>query len=258
MTAGPQLSTTCSVGEVAALLGVTVRTLHHYDEIGLVSPSERTPAGHRRYTDADLTRLMQVVLYRRLELPLEQIGRLLDGGEDLAAHLRRQRTAVMTRLRELQELVAAIDEALDRTMSDQPLTARQRKALFGDSYEDWQAQAHQRWGDTDAWRQSAARTGTFTSADWQAVKDEGVAIEAAFAAVFDAGEPATGEPAMAAAEAHRAGIARFYDCPYAMHRGLADMYLADPSFTRHYEDVRTGMAQYVHDAIHANADRHEA
>lgn len=251
------MQTTYAVGEVAAMLGVTVRTLHHYDEIGLVSPSERSPAGYRRYTDADLTRLSQVVVYRRLQLPLEQIRRLLGGDDDVATHLRRQRAAVMTRLDELRELVVAIDEALERTMSSEPLSTQERKALFGDSFEDWQAEAKQRWGDSHAWRQSAARTSTFTQADWQSVKDAGEAIDARFAAAFDAGEPATGEVAMAAAERHRAGVERFYDCPPDVHRALADMYLTDHRFTRHYEDVRVGLAQYVHDAIHANADRHD-
>ena len=59
------------------------------------------------------------------------------------------------------------------------------------------------------------------------------------------------------AERHRLGIETFYDCTSATHRGLADMYLADPRFTHHYEDVAPGLAQYVHDAIHANADRRE-
>ena len=106
--------TTWTVGQVADLFGVTVRTLHHYDEIGLLTPSERSRAGYRLYTDADLVRLQQIVVYRRLELPLEEIASLLDGGEDAVTHLRRQREAVLTRLDELKELVGAIDRALER------------------------------------------------------------------------------------------------------------------------------------------------
>ena len=109
--------TTWTVGQVADLFGVTVRTLHHYDEIGLLVPSERSRAGYRLYTAEDLTRLQQVVVYRRLEMPLDEIATLLEGGEDAADHLRRQRGAVMQRLGELTELVAAIDRALDREMS---------------------------------------------------------------------------------------------------------------------------------------------
>src|SRR6476659_7700741 len=107
MTGRTQEMTTWTVGQVAELFGVTVRTLHHYDEIGLLVPSERSRAGYRLYTDGDLARLQQVVVYRRLEMPLEEIATLLDGGEDAADHLRRQRDAVRQRLDELTDLVVA-------------------------------------------------------------------------------------------------------------------------------------------------------
>ena len=84
------------------------------------------------------------------------------------------------------------------------------------------------------------------------------AVNAAFVAAMRAGQPATSEAAMDAAEAHRLHIhRRFYDLDHAFHRGLADMYVADPRFTATYEDLAPGLAQYVHDAVHANADRHE-
>jgi len=83
-----------TVGEVAARFGITVRTLHHYDEIGLLTPSRRAASGYRIYTSADLTRLSQVVVYRRLELSLDEIASLLDEGNEVS-HLVRQRERVM-------------------------------------------------------------------------------------------------------------------------------------------------------------------
>ena len=251
--------TTWTVGQVADLFGVTVRTLHHYDEIGLLSPSERSRAGYRLYTDGDLTRLQQIVVYRRLELPLEQIASLLDGAEDAVAHLRRQRATVQTRLDELRGLVDAIDRALEREMSDQPATPEEMKELFGDGFSDeYQQEAKERWGDTDAWKQSAERTRRYTKTDWEEVKAEMEATHAAFVRAKRAGEPASSEAAMDAAERHRLHIhSRFYDLDHTFHRALADMYVADPRFTKTYEDLEPGLAQYVHDAIHANADRQQ-
>lgn len=260
MTGRTQEMTTWTVGQVAELVGVTVRTLHHYDEIGLVVPSERSRAGYRLYTDGDLARLQQVVVYRRLEMPLDEIATLLGGGEDAADHLRRQRATVMTRLGELRELVTAIDRALEREMNDRPATPQDLKELFGDGFKDeYQQEAQERWGDTDAWKQSQARTQRYTKADWQQVKQEADEVNAAFVAALTAGEPATSEAAMDAAERHRRHIDdRFYDLDHAFHRGLADMYVADPRFTKTYEDLAPGLAAYVRDAIHANADRHAA
>ena len=261
MTATSQQTATVelTVGQVAETFGVTVRTLHHYDAVGLVVPSARTHAGYRLYTDADLTRLASVVTYRRLGLSLDEVQALLDGDGTPEEHLRRQRDAVVTRLGELEELVTAIDRALEREMEQRPATTDELKELFGDGYTDeYQAEAEERWGDSDAWKQSSSRTKRYTKADWERVKAEQEGAGRRLVEALQAGHAATSEEAMDAAEEARLVIDRwFYDCSHAFHRNLADLYVADPRFTRTYEDQAPGLAQYVHDAIHANADRHE-
>jgi len=250
--------TALTVGQVAEQLGVTVRTLHHYDEIGLLVPSERSPAGYRLYTAEDITRMQHVVVYRRLGFPLEEIALLLDEpSADVSEHLRRQRQAVMSRLDEMQDLVTAIDRALEKEMAGNKLTKEEQRELFGDGFsDDYADEAEQRWGGTEAWKQSQGRTSTYTKEDWAQVKAEMDANNAAFASAVNDGEPATSERAMDAAEQHRLHIHnRFYDLTTEFHRNLGDMYLADPRFTKNYEDIRPGLAQYVRDAIHANADR---
>ncbi len=247
-----------TVGQVADDLGVTVRTLHHYDEIGLVRPSGRTAAGYRLYGTPDLERLQNVVVYRRLGFPLEEIGALLDAsGADLTSHLRRQRDAVMSRLDELSGLVSAIDRALESQMSGTQLSRDEQRELFGDGFsEEYAAEAQERWGDSEMWKQSQFRTAAYTKEDWVEVKAETDAVNEAFVEAKRAGEPATSERAMDAAELHRRHIdGRFYSLTPAFHRNLGDMYLSDPRFTATYEELEPGLAQYVRDAIHANADR---
>jgi DNA-binding transcriptional MerR regulator len=237
---------------------VTVRTLHHYDEIGLVRP-HRTASGYRLYSGDDLERLRHVVVYRRLGFPLEEIAPLLDDPHtDVEAHLRRQRAAVMSRLDEMRDLVAALDRALEARMTGTDLTPEEQKELFGEGFsEEYAREAEARWGDTDAWRQSRDRTTRYTKDDWRRIAAEGDEITARFAALKRAGTPADAVEAMDTAEAHRAYIDRwFYDLGHPMHRGLAAMYLADARFATTYDDREPGLAQYVHDAIQANADRH--
>ncbi len=248
------------VGQVAESFGVTVRTLHHYDAEGLVVPSARIPAGYRLYTDADLARLATVVTYRRLDLPLLEVRALLDGDGTAEEHLRRQRDAVVSRLGELEQLVTAIDRALESEMNDKPVTREDLKELFGDGFSDeYEAEAQQRWGESDAWKQSAARTKRYTAADWAEVKAEGDAVSEGLVAALRSGAPATSAEAMDAAEAHRTHLERwFYDLDHGVHRNLADLYVADPRFTKTYDDLEPGLAVYVHDAIHANADRNQA
>ncbi len=174
-------------------------------------------------------------------------------------HLQRQRAAVLTRVDELNDLVGAIERALEREMNEhRPATTEELKELFGDGFgDDYAAEAQERWGDSDAWRQSARRTEGYTTEDWARIKADQDAVNAALVAALASGVPATSEQAMDAAEAHRAQIERwFYDLDHAFHRNLADMYVSDPRFTTSYEDLAPGLAAYVRDAIHANADRH--
>jgi DNA-binding transcriptional MerR regulator len=253
--------TALTVGQVAERLGVTVRTLHHYDEIALVVPSERTSAGYRLYSAEDITRLQHVVVYRRLGFTLEEIALLLEAevadGSAVIEHLRRQREAVTKRLDAMRDLVTAIDQALEKEMSGAKLTKEEQKELFGDGFsDDYVEEAEQRWGETEAWKQSQRRTSKYTKDDWSRMKTEMEAAGTAFVAAMDAGLPATSEEAMDAAEQSRLQIDKwFYDITPEFHRGLGDMYVADPRFTKTYEDIKPGMTQYVRDAIHANADR---
>ena len=261
MTGGTLLQPVWTVGRVSEELGVTVRTLHHYDQLGLLRPSGRSRAGYRLYTEADLERLQSIVVYRRLGFPLDEVAELLEAdGADLARHLRRQREAVKTRLDEMRDLVAAIDRALEKEESGVKLTKEEQRELFGDGFsEDYAREAEERWGESEAWKQSQARTQRYGKEDWVQVKAEMEAVGQAFVEVKRAGLPADSPSAMDAAEAHRRHIhERFYDLSYEAHRGLGDMYLADPRFTKTYEDLEPGLAQYVRDAIHANADRHSA
>ncbi|MBK9100866.1 MAG: MerR family transcriptional regulator [Austwickia sp.] len=246
-----------TVGRVVGLFGVTRRTLHHYDEIGLVVPSVRTPAGYRLYTEADLTRLQHVVVYRRLGFALEEIALLLDQPDSVEAHLHRQRAAVTTRLTELKGLVQAIDHALEAVMTNRPITDAEKRELFGEGWgEEYAAEAERRWGDTPHWKQSQERTARYTKANWERIQAEGDALNVDFARLLDEGAPADGDEAASAAEAHRRSIEWHYDCSHEMQTELAQMYVEDVRFTAYYDGIRPGLARYVRDAIVANAARH--
>lgn len=246
-----------TVGDVAARFGITVRTLHHYDAIGLLTPSRRSASGYRVYTSADLTRLSQIIVYRRLEMSLDEIASVLDEGDEVS-HLRRQRERVMSRLDELTDLVEAIDQALEKAMTNTPMTDDDMRELFGEGFDDYQAEAEQKWGETDAWKESQRRAKSYGKEDWIRIKAEGEAVEKALADAFRAGLPADSREAMDAAEQHRLQVNRwFYDCPPDFHRNLGDMYVSDPRYVTTYDETfgLPGLARYCRDAIHANADR---
>ncbi|MGR7024827.1 MerR family transcriptional regulator [Geodermatophilus sp. URMC 62] len=250
-----------NVGEVAALAGVTVRTLHHYDRIGLLSPSGRTAAGYRRYSAADLDRLHQVLLYRELGFPLEEVATLLDDpSADPAEHLRRQHRLLRDRLERTQAMVAAVEKEMEAMTMGISLTPEERFELFGDWLpEEYEQEAEERWGDTEAWSQSQARTRSYTKEDWVRVQAEGEQVEARMAEALRAGVAPDSPQAMDLAEEARQQISRnFYDCSPQMHAGIGRMYVEDERFTAHYERRAPGLAQWVSTAVQANAARQGA
>jgi MerR family transcriptional regulator, thiopeptide resistance regulator len=241
-----------TVGELSRLTGITVRALHHYDEIGLVRPSQRTAAGYRLYSDGDVLRLQQVLVLRELGMPLDEIAAALDTG-DRAALLRRHRVALVEKRGQLDQMLASVDAALAMMEKGQPMTNDDMKQLFdGFDPAQYEDEARERWGTTDAYKESQRRTKSYGKAEWEQIKREADVIYQRLADLMRAGT-AVDDPAVQAAVAeHRAHITRwFYPCSEDMHRGLGEMYIADPRFTANLDKVTPGFAQFLRDAIAA-------
>ncbi|EQD87657.1 transcriptional regulator [Saccharopolyspora erythraea D] len=245
-----------SVGEVARLSGVTVRTLHHYDEVGLLVPSRRTRAGYRSYSDGDLDRLRRILFYRELGFGLDEIAGILADG-DAKDHLRRQQHALLGRIERLRRMLAAVERELEASDMGVNLTQEEKFELFGDfDPDDYAEEAEQRWGGTDAYKQSQERMKSYTKQDWARFMESQQAIGTALAEAFTDGVAPDSERAMDLAEQHRAHITKWcYDCTYEIHRGLGEMYVSDERFTATYDEIAPGLAVFVRDAIIANANR---
>jgi DNA-binding transcriptional MerR regulator len=229
-----------------------VRTLHHYDEIGLLVPGDRSAAGYRRYSGDDLARLQRILFYRELGFGLDEITKILDDPDaDPLDHLRRQHRLLTDRAERLIELIGTVEKTMEAHAMGIRLTPDEMFEVFGDDDPTEHApEAEQRWGETAAYRESARRTSTYTKHDWLRIRAEADAITTSFAAAMQGGHPADSAEALTAARAHRAHIAQtYYALTPEMHRGLAEMYIADDRFTRTYDDVAPGLAHYVHDAI---------
>ena len=247
-----------TVGAVARLSGVTVRTLHHYDEIGLLRASGRSEAGYRRYDDTDLDRLQRILFYRELGFGLDDIRTVMsDGDADAIGHLRRQHAMLLDRIGRLKRMVAAVEKAMEARSMGISLTPEERLEVFGDfDPAQYGAEIEERWGQTDEFREARRRTATYSKDDWKRMGAESRANVMALVAAMKEGKPADSVEAMDAAEEHRQHISRwFYDCTSEIHRGLGQLYVEDPRFTATYEKVATGLAAYLRDAIVANADR---
>ncbi|MDX2357871.1 MerR family transcriptional regulator [Dietzia sp. PP-33] len=247
-----------TVGAVAELVGVSVRTLHHWDRIGLAPASERTWSDYRVYDDDDVARIHRVLVYRELGFPLAQIGALLDDPfVDESAHLARQRELLLARISHLQEMVSAVDRLKEAIAVNAPLTPGDRAEIFGTDWnEEWQTEAEQRWGDTPQWEQSQQRTSSMSKEDWRRVKAETDALNSDLAAARRSGVDPASPEAAALVGRHRASISEFYDCTRSMQVLLARMYRQDQRFAETYDSLEPGLTEWIIAAVEADARAH--
>ncbi|MCB9672329.1 MAG: MerR family transcriptional regulator [Alphaproteobacteria bacterium] len=243
-----------TIGEIARLTGVTVRTLHHWEDEGLLAPSRNRANGYRSYDQADLDRLHAILTWRTLGFPLDEIRQLLDdpAGDPLET-LRLQRARLVEQLGGINARIAAVDAAIQRRIEGVPLEDTDLTVLFeGFDPAAYEAEVAERWGDTEAFAESQRRTSRYTKADWAAMREDLARVEARLAELLRAGV-APGHPdALQAAEAHRQHISRwFYDCTPEIHAGLGEMYADDPRFAAHYDALAPGLAVFVREAIRA-------
>lgn len=171
-----------------------------------------------------------------------------------------QRQLLTEKAVRIKALIGAVNAALEAMEKGKPMSKEEMFEVFGD-YDPtrYQAEAKERWGNTEAYRESAKRTAQYGKGEWQAIKAEGDRIQRAFADLLAAGKAPTDTAAMAAAEEHRRYIDRwFYPCSRQMHAAVSELYVSDPRFTDNIDRIRPGLAQYMRDAIRASSARTES
>lgn len=245
-----------TVGEVADLLTLSVRTLHHWEERGLAVASERSWSNYRLYSEADVARLQQIMIYRATGMSLDAIAELFEAG-DAVVHLRHQRDLLMKKESELHRMVEAVDKLLEEAMSTNRLSVEEVAQILGDAeFPTYQAEAEQQWESTDDWKTSAQTTARMGRADWEALRENTDQVEAALVAAMRRGvEPGTPE-ADALAEQHRALLSEFFPVSHAKHTIISRGYIEDPRFNAYYEKRAEGLAEWLKAIIDANAAHH--
>lgn len=244
-----------TVGQVAELVGVSVRTLHHWDEIGLAVPSGRSSADYRLYSESDVHRIETVLVYRETGMPLSIIAEVL--GEPALGereHLEQQRKLLVARISHLQQKISAVDQLLREKGMGRKLTAAQRAEILGPDWNPaWEDEAEERWGESDAWKQSNKRVSDMTADDWKVAKRNINVLEEKLAEAFEEGvEPGT-ERANELAELHRGWVGEWVETTHSKQVLMARLYTEDPRFQSHYDDRAPGLARWVRDIVEANA-----
>ncbi len=250
-----------TVKQVAKLSGVSVRTLHHYDEVGLLKPACVGANGYRYYGRDELLRLQQILFHRELDFALEEIRQLLDATDfDRAAALRAHRARLASEARRYRRLVRTIDETLAAlegatTMDDNAMY----RGFPPEKQAEYVAWMVDRYGEP---MREPIEAGKAKTAGWtQSQFDEGMAeleaVEAGLARALTDGLPVSSEPALALMRRHHAWVARAWPQPpnRAAYIGLADLYQEHPDFRARYEGKAKGLTEYTTAAMKLYAER---
>lgn len=247
-----------TVAQLATLAGVSVRTLHHYDRVGLLKPSRSAANGYRTYGEAELLQLQQILFFRELEFPLGEIRRIVTApGFDMRAALEDQRRLLVLKRKRLTGLMRTIDTTLEKLTKQKPMDDKEMYGSFSKEEMDaYTEEAKQRWGHTEAWKQSQERTKHWTKEDYKRIAEEGAKFTKVVASHM--GEDPASAPVQELIAKHYDALRTFYEPNLVMYRGLADMYVADGRFKAYYEKFAPGLAQFMHDAMHAYCDAQEA
>ena len=235
------------IKEFAKLSGVSIRTLHYYDEIGLLkSAFVDEQNGYREYDEKSLERMIEILFYRELDFSLKSIAEILSSPDyDKSVAIRKQKELLMLKKERLEKLISALDKAekgemLMNTFNNNDYeTARKQYA----------EEAKQRWGNTEAYKESEKKTAGY-SADKQNDVNAGLnAVLAEFASVKDSETPASEKSQELVKKLQTYITENFYNCTPEILAGLGQMYVADERFKSNIDQSGQGTAEFISEAI---------
>jgi DNA-binding transcriptional MerR regulator len=239
-----------SVKQLSDLAGVSVRTLHYYDEIGLLPPSKIGANGYRSYDDAALLRLQQILFYREIGLELMQIKEILDSPDfDLVAALNSHRAVLQEKMKRLQNLIDTVDSTIKHLAGEVDMS---RKKLFqGFSPEEqkyYERKARLQYGPENV-NESIKRWNSYSEAKQEAIKQEGGQIYLDMASAMQAGLTPQSAEVHAILDRWQQHMRYFYEPTLEILRGLGQMYNNDPEFRVFFEQIHPDLPEYLERAI---------
>lgn len=241
-----------TVGEAARRSGVSIRTLRHYDEIGLLKPLSVTEAGYRLYSEKEMKRLERILFFKELDFPLEEIAAILSHpGYDERTAIERQLALMKKKREQLDWLIRRLEDAVngEEAPEFEVFDMGEIEAMK----KEYEQEVRTRWGSTKAYAQSQEKHAAYGKAEYADMQEEMDALMAEFASVR--GLDPAGEEAQALVERWKACITQWhYECTDEILEGLGQMYMCDERFTTNIDRHGEGTAKMMSDAIAAYID----
>ena len=237
-----------TVKQLSQLAGITPRTLHYYDEIGLLRPSQVGENGYRYYGEESLLKLQQILLYRELDLPLAQIQEIMGRHDfDVLSALESHKAELRQRITRLERLETTVGQTIRHLKGITPMSKKQMFAGFNEAQQaDYEKEAIQKY-DPATVKASHQRWKSYTPADKQRIQDEGNAIYADLQQAIASGPSST--QAQAAVERWRRHMEYFWVPRDDQLEGLADLYNDDPRFKANFDQIDPQLAPFMRQAV---------
>ncbi len=244
-----------TVNKLAKLAGVSVRTLHHYDEIGLLRPAERGfDSRYRYYRRAELLRLQQILFYKELGFPLKEIKAILDDPEfDLLRSLEFQKKEITSHIARNRVLLTTLEKTIDEVKNKNKMVTDKEmyEGFAEEQVTTYRQEVIDRWGQ-NALDQAENVIRNKTKQEWADTKRQSDDYCRRLAALMH--QPANSAEVQKLIYQHYLFVGQFYEVTEEKYRGLADMYVADERFKVNFEKFATGLAEFMKNAIHAFCD----
>jgi len=243
------------VKEVADLVGISVRTLHHYDEIGLLKPESISSAGYRLYTDSNLERLQQILFFKELDFNLQEIKKILDNPNfDREKALLLHKELLIKKKERLEQIIKSVDKTMESIRGGIDMNKKEMFESFDMTeiekhQEKYAEETKQKYGSTDAYKESQRRTSKYNKEDWASIMQKGSENYVRLAALMDSKTPSDPEVQEVIAACRQHITNSFYNCTPEIFRGLADLYVMDERFTANIDKTKPGLAKFLSEGI---------
>lgn len=242
------------IKEVADLLGISVRMLHHYNKIDLIKPESFTEAGYRLYSDDNLSMLQQVLFFRELNFSLQEIKEIINNKNfNQMKALETHKTMLKEKIKKLEKII----ETVDKTINSIKGGAKMDKKEMFETFDMTDIEKHQKeyyeetkinYGHTKAYQESQKKTAHYTKKDWKEITEKGTLLYKKLASLITV--DVKSQSVQTIVDELRNYISTyFYDCTIKIFQGLGQLYVTDPRFTKNIDQYGEGLAEFLKDAI---------
>ncbi|HIG0361128.1 TPA: MerR family transcriptional regulator [Clostridium sporogenes] len=247
------------VKEVADMAGISVRMLHHYDKIGLLKPESINTAGYRLYSNKNLDRLQQILFFKELNFPLQEIKIILDSPNfNKKEALKTHRQLLLEKKIRLEKIIQSVDKTINCIEGGIKMDKKEVLRAFDmtkieEHQKKYSKEVKNKYGNTSAYKESNEKTSKYTKEDWNNIMKDWDKIYKKLVNLMDR-DPGHKEVQEAVHDFRNHISKNFYNCTPEIFRGLGDLYVNDERFTSNIDKYKVGLSKFLREAINVYCD----